>query len=91
MTVTKSCMAVWADHWNVPVYHYDPTGKYDSRLAYIADPPAFGNNEISWREADHINSGVHSSEMLCDAAIRFLENHDQSKPILHVHSTIGST
>ena len=69
-----------ADHWNVPVYHYDPTGKYDSRLAYIADPPAFGNNEISWREADHINSGVHSSEMLCDAAIRFLENHDQSKP-----------
>lgn len=69
-----------ADHWNVPVYHYDPTGKYDSRLAYIADPPSFGNNEISWREADHINSGVHSSEMLCDAAIRFLENHDQSKP-----------
>ena len=69
-----------ADHWNVPVYHYDPSGKYDSRLAYIADPPRFGNNKIAWREADHINSGVHSSEMLCDAAIRFLEEHDQSKP-----------
>ena len=69
-----------ADHWNVPVYHYDPTGKYDQRLAYIANPTAFGNNDISWREADHINSGVHSSEMLCDAAIRFLEKHDQAEP-----------
>ena len=69
-----------ADHWNVPVYHYDPTGKYDSRLAYIANPMTIGNNDLSWREADHIHSGVHSSELLCDAGINFLENHDQTDP-----------
>lgn len=69
-----------ADHWNVPVYHYDPSGKYDKRLAYIKNPTEYGNNEISWREADHINSGVHSSEMLADAAIKFLEEQDGSQP-----------
>ena len=69
-----------ADHWNVPCYHYDPTGKYDSRLAYIPRPMDIGNNDIAWREADHISSGVHSSELLADSAIRFLTEHDDSRP-----------
>src|SRR5690606_37701687 len=32
------------------------------------------------RECDHIHAGRHSSEIICDAAIRFLENHDAGKP-----------
>ena len=71
-----------ADHWNVPVYHYDPNGAYDKRLAYIADPSAFGNNEIAWREADHIHAGRHSSEILCDAAVDHIRHQDGSTPFL---------
>lgn len=69
-----------ADHWNVPAYHYDPTGKYDTRLAYIPKPTEFGNNDIAWRDCDHIHAGVHSSEFLCDAAIRFLTQERDDRP-----------
>ena len=69
-----------ADHWNVPAYHYDRSGRYDKQLAYIPDPPAFGNNDIAWRDCDHIHAGVHSSEMLCDAAIDHLARRDGKQP-----------
>ncbi len=69
-----------ADHWNVPAYHYDPSGRYDKRLAYIPDPPSFGNNEIHWRDCDHIHAGRHSSEILCDAVIDHLDRQEADKP-----------
>ena len=69
-----------ADHWNVPAYHFDPSGKYDARLAYIADPPSFGNNEIAWRDCDHIHAGRHSSEILADAVIDHIGRQDGSNP-----------
>jgi len=69
-----------ADHWNVPAYHYDPTGKYDARLPEIKDPPNFGNNVVNWREADHIHAGVHSSEILADTAAHFIRGHDEDRP-----------
>ena len=69
-----------ADHWNVPAYHYDPSGAYDTRLAYIPNPPAFGNNEIAWRECDHIHAGRHSSEVLCDAAVDYIRRQDGQQP-----------
>lgn len=69
-----------ADHWNVPAYHYDPSGEYSARLPYIADPPAFGNNEISWRDCDHIHAGRHSSEVLCDSVVDFLGRPRQASP-----------
>ena len=69
-----------ADHWNVPAYHYDPSGSYDTRLPYIADPPSFGNNEVAWRECDHIHAGRHSSEVICDAAVDFIRRQDGSAP-----------
>ena len=59
-----------ADHWNVPVYHYDPSGRYDTRLPQILHPQE--TSEVLWREADHVHAGRHSSELLCDAAIDFL-------------------
>ena len=69
-----------ADHWNVPAYHYDPSGKYDQRLPEIRNPPAFGNNRINWREADHIHSGIHSSEILCGAGAQFIRDQDGEQP-----------
>ena len=69
-----------ADHWNVPAYHYDASGNYDARLAYIPDPPAFGNNEIAWRDCDHIHAGRHSSEILADAVVDYIGRQDGDKP-----------
>ena len=71
-----------ADHWNVPAYHYDSTGRYDAELAYIPDPPSFGNNEVKYRQADHIHAGRHSSELLADAAVDFIRTQDVNNPFL---------
>ncbi len=67
-----------ADHWNVPAYHYDPSGSYSQRLAEVKNP--FGNNHVTWRHCDHINSGRHSSEMVCDAAIDFIGRQNGEQP-----------
>ncbi|MDT8390179.1 MAG: sulfatase-like hydrolase/transferase [Lentisphaeria bacterium] len=67
-----------ADHWNVPVYHYDPSGNYDTRLPVCRDP--FGGKNVQYRAADHINSGVHSSEMVCNAGIEFIKRQDGNHP-----------
>ena len=67
-----------SDHWNVPVYHYDPTGRYETTLPVCNDP--FRGKRVEHRPADHINNGVHSSEMVADAAIRFLEESDTEQP-----------
>ena len=69
-----------ADHWNVPAYHYDPGAKYDKQLAYIPEPMAFGNNNIAWRDCDHIHAGCHSSEILCEAAADHIRQHDGNQP-----------
>jgi len=67
-----------ADHWNVPAHHYDSTGCYDNYLAEVRNPS--GDNEVNWRHCDHINSGKHSSDMVCDAAIDFIREQDGKNP-----------
>jgi arylsulfatase A-like enzyme len=66
------------DHWNVPAYDYDPTGAYENRLPACND--AFRSNELSWRGCDHIAAGVHSTDLLADAAVEFLEGYEDEKP-----------
>lgn len=67
-----------ADHWNVPVYHYDPSGKYDTKLPKCPNP--MNTNREIFRSADHINSGVHSSEMVCNAGINFIKKQNDDQP-----------
>ena len=67
-----------SDHWNVPVFDYDPTGKYDSHLPYCVD--ALHSKEVKHRHATHIHCGKHSSELVCDAALEFIAGHDDEKP-----------
>ena len=62
-----------SDHWNVPVYDYDPSGEYASRTPVIPDPGA--SNEIQYRNYQHIVDGKHSSELFTDAAVSFLDRH----------------
>ena len=67
-----------ADHWNVPVYHYDPSGRYEARLPRCKDP--FKGREIDLRHADHVNAGLHSSEMVCSAGIDFIQQQNGAQP-----------
>jgi len=67
-----------ADHWNVPMYHFDATGRYDTQLAICPEP--YQSNRVAYRPADHIHSGRHSSEILCDATVKFITEYDDDKP-----------
>ena len=67
-----------ADHWNVPAYDYDPSGCYEATRPECADP--MRSNAVRHRRCDHIRVGRHSSELLADAAVDFLDGHGEEKP-----------
>lgn len=69
-----------SDHWNVPVYDFDPEGAYAARTPVIEQP--LRSNEVVLKGYDHITEGKHSSELFADAACRFLEGHNSSRPFL---------
>ena len=73
-----------SDHWNVPVYHFDPSGKYAARIPVIEKPQS--SNKIVYKNCDHIIEGKHSSELFGDAAISFLETYRGRAPFLMVVS-----
>ncbi len=66
------------DHWNVPAFDYDPTGRYDGRLPICKNPGT--SKVVNQRRGDHVTAGKHSSELFCDAAIDFLDRRDSDKP-----------
>jgi arylsulfatase A-like enzyme len=67
-----------ADHWNVPVFKYDPTGKYDQRCLYVENP--FGSNLTKERHCDHIHAGRHSTDIISETGVRFLTEHPAEQP-----------
>ena len=67
-----------SDHWNVPVYGFDPEGAYETRTPVIEQPQR--SNKVVFKGYDHITAGKHSSELFADAACRFLADHDHSHP-----------
>jgi arylsulfatase A-like enzyme len=67
-----------ADHWNVPAYHYDPTGAYASRRLIIEDP--FASNQTKPRTCDHIHAGIHSTDIIAETGCKFLESYQGSDP-----------
>ncbi len=69
-----------ADHWNVPVFNYDPTGRYDKRCLYIEHP--LWSNVAKERFCDHIHAGRHSTDLIADAGIEFLNDHPAGRPYL---------
>jgi arylsulfatase A-like enzyme len=68
------------DHWNVPVYRFDPSGKYSATTPVILSPLI--SNRIFHKSYDHIVDGKHSSELFSDAVIGFLENYSSPQPFL---------
>lgn len=56
------------DHWCVPVYRYDPTGKYDKVL----------RKSHARYKAEFMQGGVHSTDFISDSAIDFLkQKHEE--------------
>lgn len=68
-----------ADHWNVPAYHFDPTGEYKAR-PYIADP--LHSSTVELRDCEYIEAGKHSTDLFAETSVRFIENRDQTRPFL---------
>ncbi|MCF7838435.1 MAG: sulfatase-like hydrolase/transferase, partial [Candidatus Marinimicrobia bacterium] len=66
------------DHWNVPAYRFDPTGRYEARQPYVADPAR--SNTVQWRPCDHIIAGKHSTDLFRDAALQFLSTRNHAQP-----------
>ncbi len=69
-----------ADHWNVPAYHFDPTGRYETTLPVVDDPHR--SNEVRRRRCDHVPAGKHSSELITDAGLAFLDGYEADEPFL---------
>jgi arylsulfatase A-like enzyme len=67
------------DHWNVPAYRYDPSGRYEMKLPYVENP--WQSNELTYREGDHIHAGVHSTDLFVDATIQHLESRQGDGPL----------
>ncbi|MDR3268228.1 MAG: sulfatase-like hydrolase/transferase [Tannerella sp.] len=64
------------DHWNTPLYNYDPTGEYAAQIPYVAD---FVRQTVGYRNGDHIHVGKHASEVFSDQAIEFINNYDDTQ------------
>jgi arylsulfatase A-like enzyme len=59
------------DHWNVPACDFDPTGRYEAQIQQTTD---FHTQAVRQWTADHIEAGVHSTELFSDAAVDFLRD-----------------
>lgn len=66
------------DHWNVPICDYDPTGTYANEINIIQNPQA--GNKIMRVHCDRYMPGRHSTELISDEAIRFLEGNSSNQP-----------
>ncbi len=67
-----------ADHWNVPVFDFDPSGNYDKRCLFVENP--WGSNSTKERCCDHIHAGRHSTDIISEAGIHFLRDYRGNDP-----------
>jgi arylsulfatase A-like enzyme len=68
------------DHWNVPTCRHDPTGKYDNVINFVVD--FYAENKMTQVHCDQFVPGKHSSELLTDTAIEFLNKQNDDNPFL---------
>ena len=66
-----------ADHWNVKMYDRDPLCKYEGKGPYIKN--FLHSNEIKNLSFDYRFQGRHSSEIIADAGVKYLNERDKTK------------
>jgi len=67
-----------ADHWNVPAYDFDPSGRYDATLPMVENP--YSSNHVTERPCDHVHAGRHSTDVIAEATARFIAEYDGDGP-----------
>lgn len=68
-----------ADHWNVPLFNYDPSGQYANKRRIIQKPHS--NNHVDILEGEYVYSGKHSVDIFTETAVEFIEGQrDKQKP-----------
>lgn len=60
-----------ADHWNVPLFNYDPSGNYTDKRRQIKNP--YADNNIEILAGEYAYSGVHSVDIFTRTAVEFIE------------------
>lgn len=66
------------DHYNVPLCDYDPLGNYDNVINFVCN--FFESNKSIQINCDHFIPGKHSSEIVADTTIEFINNYDNEEP-----------
>lgn len=68
-----------ADHWNVPLFNYDPAGKYDNKRKLIKNP--WADNMVEILEGEYMQSGKHSVDIFTETAVTFINKQkDNQQP-----------
>ncbi len=64
------------DHWMVPFYHYDETGKYDQKIKRTWNYTK--TNSLNETPGNYVRPGEHSTDIIADSLINFLDKkHDK--------------
>lgn len=66
------------DHWNVPAYNYDLTGKYEKVRKVVMNPSL--SNKVETNYTDHITMGKHSTDLFGDISVEFIEKYNDENP-----------
>jgi arylsulfatase A-like enzyme len=69
-----------ADHWNVPMCHFSPDGTYPDETPAVNDP--FSSNNLVSRRVDHISFGKHSTDIVTEDTVTFIQNYASDQPFL---------
>ena len=67
-----------ADQWNMSLFRFDPSGRFDARIPYIQAP--LQGKTVQYRNGDHTTEGRHSTDVFIDAGRRFSESHHKDEP-----------
>lgn len=66
------------DHWNVPCFHYDPTGEYAATIPRCVD--IFTTNEVEQVPGEYMENGHHSSDLLAEATATWIRQYEKDNP-----------
>lgn len=66
------------DHWNVPAFDFDPSGRYDATCPVVDEPNK--GKIVRERPGNHVRGGTHSSELISTALVDFLASYAGNAP-----------
>jgi len=65
------------DQWNMPIYDFDPSGRYDGKIPMVRNP--FREKEMIYLEGDRTTGGRHATEVFVEEASAFLGSAERAE------------